>query len=47
MVASEDLAQKPEIETKLLTKIETRKQSPSLRILYKIVKALNKKLKVV
>lgn len=43
----EDLAQKAEIETNLLTKIETRKQTPSLRILYKIVKALNKKLKVV
>lgn len=43
----DDLAQKAEIETNLLTKIETRKQTPSLRILYKIVKALNKKLKVV
>lgn len=43
----EDLSQKAEIETNLLTKIETRKQTPSLRILYKIVKALNKKLKVV
>lgn len=43
----EDLAQKAEIETNLLTKIETRKQTPSLRILYKIVNALNKKLKVV
>lgn len=43
----EELAEKAEIETNLLTKIETRKQTPSLRILYKIVKALNKKLKVV
>lgn len=43
----DDLAQKAEIETNLLTKIEIRKQTPSLRILYKIVKALNKKLKVV
>ena len=43
----EDLAQKAEIETNLLTKIETRKQTPSLRILYKIVNALNKKLKFV
>ena len=43
----EDLAQKAEIETNLLTKIETRKQTPSLRILYKIVNALNKHLKLV
>lgn len=43
----EDLAQKAEIETNLLTKIETRKQTPSLRILYKIVKALNKHLKLI
>lgn len=43
----EDLAQKAEIETNLLTKIETRKQTPSLRILYKIVKALNKRLKLI
>lgn len=43
----EDLAQKAEIETNLLTKIETRKQTPSLRILYKIVNALNKQLKLI
>lgn len=43
----DDLAQKAEIETNLLTKIETRKQTPSLRILYKIVKALNKHLKLI
>lgn len=43
----EDLAQKAEIETILLTKIETRKQTPSLRILYKIVNALNKQLKLI
>lgn len=43
----EDLAQKAEIETNLLTKIETRKQTPSLRILYKIVNALNKHLKLI
>ena len=43
----EDLAQKAEIETNLLTKIETRKQTPSLRILYKIIKALNKHLKLI
>lgn len=43
----ENLAQKAEIETNLLTKIETRKQTPSLRILYKIVKALNKHLKLI
>ena len=43
----DDLAQKAEIETNLLTKIETRKQTPSLRILYKIVNALNKHLKLI
>lgn len=43
----EDLAQKAKIETNLLTKIETRKQTPSLRILYKIVNALNKHLKLI
>ena len=43
----DDLAQKAEIETNLLTKIETRNQTPSLRILYKIVKALNKHLKLI
>lgn len=43
----EDLAEKAQIETQLLTKIETRKQTPSLRILYKIVKALNKQLKLI
>lgn len=43
----EDLAQKAEIETNLLTKIETRKQTPNLRILYKIVNALNKNLKLI
>ena len=43
----EELAEKAEIETNLLTKIETRKQTPSLRILYKIVKALNKHLKLI
>lgn len=43
----EKLAEKAEIETNLLAKIETRKQTPSLRILYKIVKALNKHLKLI
>ena len=43
----EELAEKAEIETNLLTKIETRKQTPSLRILYKIVRALNKRLKLI
>ena len=43
----EQLAEKAEIETQLLEKIEKRKQTPSLRILNKILKALNKKLKVV
>lgn len=43
----EELAEKAEIETNLLTKIETRKQTPSLRILYKIVNALNKHLKLI
>lgn len=43
----EELAEKAELETNLLTKIETRKQTPSLRILYKIVKALNKRLKLI
>lgn len=43
----EDLAEKANIEVNLLTKIETRKQTPSLRILYKIVKALNKHLKLI
>ena len=43
----EELAEKAQIEISLLNKIETRKQTPSLRILYKIVNALNKKLKVV
>ena len=43
----QQLAEKAEIETQLLEKIETRKQTPSLRILNKILKALNKKLKVV
>lgn len=46
-LAIEELAQKAEIETNLLTKIETRKQTPSLRILYKIVNALNKHLKLI
>lgn len=43
----DDLAQKAEIETNLLTKIEIRKQTPSLRILYKIINALNKQLKLI
>ena len=43
----EQLAEKAEIEPQLLEKIEKRKQTPSLRILNKILKALNKKLKVV
>lgn len=43
----EELAEKAKIETNLLEKIETRKQTPSLRILNKILKALDKKLKVV
>ena len=43
----EQLAEKAKIETQLLEKIEKRKQTPSLRILNKILKALNKKLKVV
>ena len=43
----EQLAEKAEIESQLLEKIETRKQTPSLRILNKILKALDKKLKVV
>ena len=43
----EQLAEKAEIEANLLEKIETRKQTPSLRILNKILKALDKKLKVV
>ena len=43
----EELAEKAEIETQLLDKIEKRKQTPSLRILNKILKALDKKLKVV
>lgn len=43
----EDLAEKAQIEASLLNKIESRKQTPSLRILYKIVKALNKHLKLI
>ena len=43
----EELAEKSEIETQLLEKIEQRKQTPSLRILNKILKTLDKKLKVV
>jgi DNA-binding helix-turn-helix protein len=43
----EELAEKAQIEISLLNKIETRKQTPSLRILYKIVKALNKQLKLI
>lgn len=43
----EQLAEKAEIEPQLLEKIEKRKQTPSLRILNKILKALDKKLKVV
>ena len=43
----EELAEKAQIEVSLLDKIETRKQTPSLRILYKIVKALNKRLKLI
>lgn len=43
----QQLAEKAEIETQLLEKIEKRKQTPSLRILNKILKALDKKLKVV
>lgn len=43
----EQLAEKAEMEPQLLEKIEKRKQTPSLRILNKILKALNKKLKVV
>lgn len=43
----EQLAKKAEIEPQLLEKIEKQKQTPSLRILNKILKALDKKLKVV
>ena len=43
----QQLAEEAEIETQLLEKIEKRKQTPSLRILNKILKALDKKLKVV
>lgn len=43
----QQLAKKAEMEPQLLEKIEKRKQTPSLRILNKILKALNKKLKVV
>lgn len=43
----EQLAEKAKMEPQLLEKIEKRKQTPSLRILNKILKALNKKLKVV
>ena len=43
----EQLAETAGIETQLLEKIEKRKQTPSLRILNKILKALDKKLKVV
>ena len=43
----EELAEKAQIEISLLNKIETRKQTPSLRILYKIVNALNKHLKLI
>lgn len=43
----QQLTEKAEIETQLLEKIEKRKQTPSLRILNKILKALDKKLKVV
>ena len=43
----EQLAEKTEIDVQLLEKIEQRKQTPSLRILNKILKALDKKLKVV
>lgn len=42
-----EVAEKAEIEISLLNKIETRKQTPSLRILYKIVNALNKHLKLI
>lgn len=43
----EELAERAQIENSLLNKIETRKQTPSLRILYKIVNALNKHLKLI
>jgi DNA-binding helix-turn-helix protein len=43
----EELAEKAQIEISLLNKIETRKQTPSLRILCKIVNALNKHLKLI
>lgn len=43
----DELAEKAQIEISLLNKIESRKQTPSLRILYKIVKALNKQLKLI
>lgn len=43
----EDLAEKAQIEASLLNKIESRKQTPSLQILYKIVNALNKQLKLI
>ena len=43
----QQLAEKAEIETQLLEKIEKRKQTPSLRNLNKILKAIDKKLKVV
>lgn len=43
----EQLAETANIETQLLEKIEKRKQTPSLRILNKILKALDKRLKVV
>ena len=45
--STKKLAEKAEIELQLLEKIENRKQTPSLRILNKILKALDKKLKVV
>lgn len=43
----EQLAETTGIETQLLEKIEKRKQTPSLRILNKILKVLDKKMKVV
>jgi len=43
----EELSEKSGVTIDLLTKIETRKQTPSLRVLNKIIIALDKKLRLV
>lgn len=46
-ISIDELSKKSGVETNLLTKIEERKQTPSLQDLNKIIKSLDKKLKLV